>query len=222
LIGVEYIGIGRACQENVYVYALASSTGSLRWLYETESDIVASPALSADGSYLYVGSLSCKVCALVASNGSLLWCYETGGSVVSSPVLSSDGSSIYVSSLDGLIYCLISLTGALRWQHQTGGNVFASPVLSSDGTTWYVGNPAASGSNKRTVKILPAHNILINGVLKNTVMKAEVEEYTCSATSKNNSSTSDLPLFQATSSEHKNNLRASPWMILCVIPVLLY
>jgi outer membrane protein assembly factor BamB len=54
--------------EDYKVYALNALTGSVRWSYTTGSHVTSSPAVSADGSTVYVGSYDYKVYALNPAN----------------------------------------------------------------------------------------------------------------------------------------------------------
>ena len=72
---------------------------------------VTSPALSADGAKLFVGSGGASsgagVYALKATDGSGVWKYQTGSTVTrSTPALSPDGATLFVGSDDGNVYAL--------------------------------------------------------------------------------------------------------------------
>ena len=97
---------------NVYLLQAPTSSpaGSLKWSYTTGEAVYSSPALSADGSTVYVGSADAKVYALNALTGSVTWSYTTGGGVSSSPALSADGSTVYVGSQDYKVYALNAAT----------------------------------------------------------------------------------------------------------------
>jgi outer membrane protein assembly factor BamB len=96
--------------DHEYVYLLQTVTTSLKWSYTTGNNVWSSPAVSADGSTVYVGSGDDKVYALNALTGYVRWSYTTGGSVHSSPAVSADRSTVYVGSLDYKVYALMAAT----------------------------------------------------------------------------------------------------------------
>jgi outer membrane protein assembly factor BamB len=73
--------------------------------------MVSAPAVSSDGSTVFIGPGDGSVYALSAIDGSMQWSYKTGAKggynfVDSSPVLSSDESVLYVGSNDNNVYAL--------------------------------------------------------------------------------------------------------------------
>ncbi len=102
-----------------------------------------SPAISLDGSIIYVGveagQRSGRVVALTAAAGSEVWQYTRSAPFVSSPALSRDGSVLYIGCIDARLYALDAKTGALKWSRMTGGYINSSPAIAEDGTI-YVGS----------------------------------------------------------------------------------
>ncbi|MFC1537662.1 PQQ-binding-like beta-propeller repeat protein, partial [Gemmatimonadota bacterium] len=117
-----------------YLYAL-NPEGSLRWKYQTGSDVNSPPAVGDDGT-IYFGSSDNYLYAL-NPDGSLKWQYLTGDQVISSPAIAADGT-IYVGSSDNYLYAL-NPDGTLQWRYQTGDAVISSPAIAVDGTI-YVGS----------------------------------------------------------------------------------
>ena len=78
----------------------------LEWKFATGGGVVSSPALSPDGSTVYVGSWDDNLYAVHAANGTEAWKFATGGWVRSSPALSPDGATVYVGSEDGNLYAV--------------------------------------------------------------------------------------------------------------------
>ena len=110
-------------------------TKELRWRYETDGSIVASPAV-ADGR-VYTGSTDGYVYALDAASGARGWRFRTGGEVRSSPRRRTDGV-VSVISRDGYVYGLDADNGEQLWRYQTGFFVETSPALV--GGVVYVGS----------------------------------------------------------------------------------
>ena len=114
-----------------------------------------SPALSSNGTTVFVGSVDKKVYAVCATSGTQKWLFKTGGGVWSSPAVSSDGTTVFVGSRDNKVYAICATSGtgmfwgfwrewgfwiAPKWVFETGGEVVSSPALSSDGATVFVGS----------------------------------------------------------------------------------
>ena len=92
--------------------------GHPQWTYDTGSSISGGMAISADGSYAYVGAgdgyLFCLSVNTVDSGGddistgfgdgaSSKWSVDLGGTVTVSPTLSADGSQVFVGYVDSHI-----------------------------------------------------------------------------------------------------------------------
>ena len=73
------------------------------WKFETESSVISSPAIGADGT-IYFGSTDNKFYAL-NSDGSVLWTFDTEDSIGASPAIGADGT-IYFTSEDGKLYAI--------------------------------------------------------------------------------------------------------------------
>lgn len=89
------------------VYGLNRLTGEQLWIYETNSPVAASPAITADGVVLF-GAKNGKLYALDLATGERIWSYKaTDGYLKSnldaSPAVSADGK-IYVGSYGGVLY----------------------------------------------------------------------------------------------------------------------
>lgn len=141
--GSIYFGSGDGC-----VYALKVGPGG--FLTQTWSDCsyyistqtlspisYSSPAFSASGTIMYIGSQNSYLYALYAVTGSLVWVFRTTDSILSTPAVGSDGT-VYVGSLDNCTYAIWP-SGSLKWKYRTGGSVVASPAIGIDGTV-YIGS----------------------------------------------------------------------------------
>ena len=100
-----FVGGGGQGLNDSNVYAMSSSNGSNLWQYNTGGAVKSTPALSTDGSTVYVGSDDTNMYALSASTGSLQWSLNTNGEVQSSPANTSTGL-VVVPSLDGATYAI--------------------------------------------------------------------------------------------------------------------
>ena len=96
------------------LYALYASNGALKWEFEAEDMITASPVITEGVVYLTANSAGAY--ALEAETGSQVWHYPQEGSlkVLASPAVASD--LVYVNADDGKLYALDAATGELRWE----------------------------------------------------------------------------------------------------------
>jgi len=102
------------------LYAFAGATGRVRWRFETDEHVYASPALGA--GLIYIASTDGSVYA-VDRSGRERWRYDTGEPIRSSPVLGrrprGAGHILYVGSTDGSLYAIDARTGRRRWSFDT-------------------------------------------------------------------------------------------------------
>lgn len=128
-----------------FLYALNADNGALKWKRRLGLFIRSSPALSADGSIIYIGSGGVSGDAASGDNGlhavrrdnTLLWTFKTKDEVESSPAIGADGT-IYFGSSDNSIYA-VNPDSTQKWVHPTGSSVISSPAIGADGTL-YIGS----------------------------------------------------------------------------------
>ncbi len=82
--------------------ALTDEAGTLKWRFETGSEVNSSPVVTSDT--VYVGSEDGFLYALDKETGDLKWKFQTGSEVNSSPAVSGD--TVYVGSEDGYVYAV--------------------------------------------------------------------------------------------------------------------
>src|SRR5258706_3801162 len=120
--GVVYMG-----SDDLYMYALKASDGTLLWRYHTGymGANITHPAVV--NGIVYFGSGDDNVYALKASTGTLIWLHQTGGYVSSAPAVVN--GVVYVGSDDDYVYALKASTGALIWRYKTGNSVEYDPAV---------------------------------------------------------------------------------------------
>ena len=127
--GVVYFGSG-----DRHVYALDTSTGALKWKFQTADVVHSSPAIS-DGT-LFIGSWDTYLYALDALTGKEKWRFRTGDDPdahnhvgnQSSPAV-ADGV-VYFGSRDAFAYAISAATGQQLWKFSTDGSwVNNSPAV---------------------------------------------------------------------------------------------
>jgi outer membrane protein assembly factor BamB len=124
------------------LHALDAATGNQRWLFETEEEISASPAVIE--GVVYVGSADGAFYAIDAGTGIERWRFETGGKIRSSAVI-VDGV-IYFTSFDGYIYALDIASGAELWRYETELDDLTSSPAVANGVLYFGGGRIEGGS----------------------------------------------------------------------------
>lgn len=138
--GTVYVGT-----RSGYLYAITpgSSSGTQKWSRSGLGAMhVTSPAISPDGSTLYVDGGN-YLHARYTSNGNAKWSHNFGTSTTSSAALSPDGSTVYTGSGDGNLWSFNASTGAVNWQKPVGFKpavTSASPAVGADGTIYLGSN----------------------------------------------------------------------------------
>lgn len=125
------------CQSSGMVHGLVERGAALepKWQPNTEAkgSIVASPALTADGQNIVVGT-SVGVVALSLATGARMWRQALDAPVVGAPVTGSDGT-VYVLSGAGSLYA-IRPDGTMKWPVPyavPGAEGSASPAIDRRG-----------------------------------------------------------------------------------------
>ncbi len=129
LASVMLVSLAQA-QENVARWAARFSNAWITY---------SSPALSLDGTTVYVGyeaATTGGIAALATGTGASRWVTKVTGAIDSSPVVAADGT-VYVGSVNGTLYALRGATGDIRWEFNAGSFISSSPALGRDGTLYF-------------------------------------------------------------------------------------
>ncbi|MCW2968116.1 MAG: hypothetical protein JWM71_1888 [Solirubrobacteraceae bacterium] len=134
---------------DLFVHKL-DKNGNELWKTPTVGFVISSPALSKDGSTLYIGSFDSNLYALDTATGAIKWKFDTDEHIYSSPALdeAADGTvkAIVFGSTDGSVYA-VNPDGTLKWRYETGDVIRSSPVIGQapgGGEIVYVGNGAGT------------------------------------------------------------------------------
>ena len=133
--------------------ASAADQLDVAWRFHppASSSLHATPALSGDGSTVYLGFASggfgtngppprATLYALKApasgTDPQVVWAADLGAArVMASPTVGPDGT-IYVANSAGLLFA-VAANGSVKWTAQTGPTVKSAPALASDGTVYH-------------------------------------------------------------------------------------
>jgi outer membrane protein assembly factor BamB len=134
--GAVYFGSGDG-----NVYSLDSSTGSLRWKFQTADVVHASPVI-ANGT-LFIGSWDSYFYALDPATGQQKWRFKTGEDPdihnqvgIQSSASVADGI-VYFGCRDSNFYALDAATGEKKWAFNNKGSwVISSPAV-KDGKAYF-------------------------------------------------------------------------------------
>jgi outer membrane protein assembly factor BamB len=146
-----YFSVNQGSNATVHAIQDSGTSATHRWKAELSVGVPVSatpPALSADGSVLFVGVTSsvARLVALSAVTGTQKWTQTfnitgkgaTPAQAPATPAVGADGAVYFGSTgSDGIVYC-VSATGT-KPLFQTFSPVNVTPALSVDGSVLYVG-----------------------------------------------------------------------------------
>ncbi|NQT71692.1 MAG: PQQ-binding-like beta-propeller repeat protein [Chloroflexi bacterium] len=105
----------------------------IRWVHDTESNIVSSPVLSDNVLVVASGD---KLDALDVRNGTSLWgSFEADGEIWGNPVISH--GNVYFGTLEHGLYAVDLESGNEVWKKEFGGAITSTPLVVED--TVYIG-----------------------------------------------------------------------------------
>lgn len=136
------------------LYAITPK-GKKLWSFKTDGEVRSTPAVSADGSLVFVGSVDGNLYAVSATDGELKWKLDFGGPIYGSVAVGIDGMTdmVYVGGSDGIVRGVDAETGEESWRYTTGEEINGGVTV--DGGTLYIG----SGDNK-------VYSLFTNGDLR--------------------------------------------------------
>ena len=118
--------------------ALSAQDGSLQWALTLQGWSVSSPAVSADGTTVFVGVETRTAGRLVAvgADGAVRWSILRPDGISASPAVGPDGT-VYAGCYDGKLYAVNPVSGSIRWQYDAGSFIVSSPSIGPDGTAYF-------------------------------------------------------------------------------------
>ena len=129
--GVVYFG-----SNDNNVYAVNTTTGTVRWKYLTGGDVSYPPTIGPDGT-VYVGSGDKYLYALDGISGTVRWAVYVDATPTGI-ALGANGL-LYVSESDGFVEALDRVNGHHRWYFLTGAAVKTCPAIGTNGVV-YIGS----------------------------------------------------------------------------------
>lgn len=134
--GLVFFGSG-----DTNIYALDSSTGSLKWKFKTGDVVHSSPAISS--GTLFVGSWDTFLYALDAATGREKWRFKTGEDheifnqtgIQASPVVAS--GIVYFGCRDSKFYAVDATSGKQLWAFSNKGSWVINSAAIKDGKVYF-------------------------------------------------------------------------------------
>ena len=137
--GTVYFAV---CNEGIYAL---NPNGTQKWFMHDSQYYIGTPALSQDGTRLYVDEDWGSLKAIDTSTGSVVW--ARGSGMRSTPSVLADGTIVVASGGSVFGY---EPDGDLRWTFaESGAKFFASPCVASDGTILITSNDNYNGGNNK-------------------------------------------------------------------------
>lgn len=121
-----------------WLYALDLKTGTKKWEYKTDNQIMGSPTLfrSGDQTILAVGSYDYFLHGVDAKTGKGLWKYESDNFLNSAPAM-DNGVAVF-GGCDGYLHTVDMKTGESKGKVEIATYIASSPAV--EGTLAYVGD----------------------------------------------------------------------------------
>lgn len=138
-----YVGVEYTTTPMTGLIVAVQPNGVERWHVATPEEIEGSPAISADGTTVYIGCADGRLYALNAADGSSKWVFDTGrvSAIYCTPAIGPDGTiyigSTYLGSSGDSVFYAVSPSGQKRWVVSAAGSVESSPAVAPDGTIYF-------------------------------------------------------------------------------------
>lgn len=113
-----------------FLYALDSTSGKQLWSVDLGGAALGSPALSADGKSVMIGTIAKEMLSVATDTGKILWRFTTTGSIWAQPVVVDQNA--YFGDLSGEFFAVDTTTGKQTWKIQPGGSIIGSALIDGD------------------------------------------------------------------------------------------
>ncbi|MDB4908808.1 MAG: Pyrrolo-quinoline quinone [Gemmatimonadetes bacterium] len=110
---------GDAAHTGVFHATPGRALLGLQWRFETQGDVIASPAIAGDA--VFVGSGDGNLYALDLPTGALRWKHAAGSAVFSSPAVAE--GLVVLANRAGVIEAFDARDGHVAWTHRTGATL---------------------------------------------------------------------------------------------------
>jgi eukaryotic-like serine/threonine-protein kinase len=108
---------GNPQHTGVYAGPGISKFTKVRWQFQTQGQVLSSPAIAGDT--VYIGSSDHMLYALDRATGAKKWAFKTESRITSSPAVNA--GVVYFGSFDGNFYAVEAATGKEKWKFATPG-----------------------------------------------------------------------------------------------------
>lgn len=138
-----YFGVEKQTTPMTGLVMAVRPDGSERWHTNTPEEIEGAPAISADGTTLYIGCADGRLYALSTADGSQKWTFDTGrvSAIYCDPAVGPDGTiyvgSTYLQTLQDSVLYAVAPDGTKRWVVSAAGSIEGAPAIATDGTLYF-------------------------------------------------------------------------------------
>ena len=175
---VSSAGVVFASSRDACVSAWVVATGEAAWRDVrclSPGDMLASPALSADGSVLYAVTQSGELAALNTADGAIHWTRDLSVGIDGSIAVSPSTGDLFLGDFSGAISSIAASDGSVRWAFQTGSLVASTPALGG-------GSVFVTSTNGLLYNIEEATGVLIWNTTVSNPSTLSADAITCSPT----------------------------------------
>ena len=161
--GAAVVPVDTVIVSNVICEASASAGLGVTWTAYLTNAIDASPAISPDGTRIFIATKTSQFLALYTASGAVDWCVTlpndgNWADITSSATVAANGSAVYVGFEGGYLMAYNPTNGAVKWSNYLGGYISSSPALSHDSGTIYVGTYNTSSNGLYAVNAATGSN----------------------------------------------------------------
>jgi outer membrane protein assembly factor BamB len=141
--GTVYVGAEFLTTPGSGLVLAVFANGKEKWHINLLEEVEGSPALSGDGTTVYIGCADGRLYALDTANGNTRWTFDTGRSsaIYCAPAVAADGTiyvgSTYLTTLEDSVFYAVNPDGTRKWFVSAGGSVESSPAIAPDGTVYF-------------------------------------------------------------------------------------
>ncbi|MGM0370745.1 MAG: PQQ-binding-like beta-propeller repeat protein, partial [Bacillota bacterium] len=117
------------------LYALNRETGQQKWNFETDSEVISTPAIEEETAFFGTtarGLEAGEFHAIDSQTGEEIWHLKTGGAIYYSAPKIKDGI-VYFGDKRGYLYAIEAKTSKLNWKFEAASSImYSAPAITED------------------------------------------------------------------------------------------